>query len=131
MKRLALVLVLLVMHSCARKENPLKDLLPVQVQREYVLKETHSNSAEQAPEIARKQQVIRWETAVYRAKEAIQVDVYEMKSEGNAFEMMQKWNKSEGVVFFQGPYFVVVNSQAVPRNVLLEFTQDLQTKLKP
>lgn len=131
MNRRNLLVGLLLSTACARKENPLKDMLPVQVQREYVLKETHSNSPEQAPDLARKQGVLRWETALYRAKETIQVDLFQMKSEGNAFEMMQKWNKSEGAVFFQGPYFFVVNSQAVPRKVLLEFSQDLQSKLKP
>src|SRR3954471_8095968 len=86
--------------ACARKENPLKDLLPVQVQREYVLKETHSHPVEEAPELARTHGVRRWETAIYRAKDSVTVSVFEMGAEASAFEMMQKWNKADGVVFF-------------------------------
>jgi hypothetical protein len=54
-----------------------------------------------------------------------------MGSEGTAFEMMQKWNKADGVVFYKGPYFFVAASDQVPRQVLMEFVQDLQANLKP
>ena len=109
----------------------MKDMLPVQVQREWVLKETHANPIEQAPALARQQGVARWETALYRAKDEIAVQVFDMKAEANAFEMMQKWNKSEGPAFFKGQYFFVANSTVVPRQNLLEFVQDLQANLKP
>lgn len=130
MNRRTLLLLPMLGAGCARQENPLKDMLPVQVQREYVLKETHRNPVEQAPELARKLGLRRWETAVYRAKEEIDVQVFQMNAEANAFEMMQKWNKAEGAVFFKGPYVLVATSPTLPRQVVLEFVQDLRANLK-
>jgi len=129
-RRTLLVAALLGAAACARKETPLKDLLPVQVQREYVLKETHTRPLEEAPALARAQGLRRWEIAVYRAKDSITVNVFEMGAEASAFEMMQKWNKADGVVFFQGPHFFAVSSADVPRQNLMEFAQDLQVNLK-
>ena len=116
--------------GCARRDNPLKDALPVQIQLEWVLRETRTEPNEQAPDPIRNSGLKRWANATYRARGTINVRVFQMNAEASAFEMLQKWRKTDGLVFYKGPYFVVVDSSDVNRQMLAEFTQELQAQFK-
>ena len=130
MTRRLLILILFVIGGCARKDNPLKDALPIQVQREWVLKETRTMPNEEAPEVVKAQNLKRWMIATYRTSGTITVRVFQMSAETSAFELMQKWRKTEGLVFYKGPYFIVVDSADTSKTMLAEFAQELQSSFK-
>ena len=121
LNRRALIFLLVAACSCQRRDSGMpKDLLPVQVQRTWVLRETKTRSNDDAPALVRGLGLKHWMSATYRANGEIQLSVYEMNVEASAFELMQKWRNSDGPAFYKGPYFIV----APPGN--LEFLQALQ-----
>jgi hypothetical protein len=121
LNRRALIFLLLAAAACKRRDGGMpKDLLPVQVQRTWVLRETKIQPNEDAPALIRGLGLKHWMSATYRANGEIQITVYEMTTETSAFELMQKWRNSEGPAFNKGKYFVV----APPGN--LEFLGALQ-----
>jgi hypothetical protein len=127
---LPLTLAALITISCARPQNPLKDVLPVQVQRTWTLHETRNLTNEDAPKIISGQGLKRSLLAVYRGNGSIQVRIYEMGAEASAFELIQKWRQADGAAFYKGRYFVVADSGDVDRDTLSSFLQALQHDLK-
>jgi hypothetical protein len=125
LKRRALIFLLVAASSCQRRDSGMpKDLLPVQVRRTWVLRETKTRSNDDAPALIRGLGLKHWMSATYRANGEIQLSVYEMNVEASAFELMQKWRNSDGAAFYKGPYFVV----ARPGN--LEFLQALHDAMR-
>jgi hypothetical protein len=113
--------VLTAAAACKREDDGMpKNILPVQVQRTWVLRETKTQPNEDAPALIRGLGLKHWMSGTYRANGEIQITVYEMTTETSAFELMQKWRSSEGPAFNKGKYFVV----ASPGN--LEFLAALQ-----
>jgi hypothetical protein len=128
--RLRIVVVILIsLLSCAKRENPLKDVLPIQVQREWVLRETQTRSNEDAPEQIRRQGLRRWMIGTYHGNGTVRVRLFEMNVEASAFESAQKWHDSTTQAFHKGPCFVVVDSVEADRQTLSAFVQELQNTL--
>jgi hypothetical protein len=130
MPRLALALIAIVSLSCVRQPNPLKEILPVQVQRTWTLEEARPLPNEEAPAAIRAQGLKRSLVAGYRGNGRIHVRVFEMGGETTAFEMIQKWRQTDGLAFYKGPYFVVGESADVDRTTLSGFLQALQRDIK-
>jgi hypothetical protein len=124
LNRRALIFLLITAASCKRKDTGIPvGLLPVQVQRTWVLRETRTRSNDDAPALVRGLGLKQWMSATYRANGEIQISVYEMNVEASAFELMQKWRNSDGPAFNRGPYFI----QGPPGT--LEFINALQEAL--
>lgn len=115
--------------ACGPSGKALKDVLPVEVQRMWVLKETRSIAAADAPELVRGLGLKQALEAVYRANGTITVRLYEMHAEASAFELMQKWRQTESLAFHKGAYLVSASSGDVDPQTLREFTQALRTVL--
>src|SRR3954453_13625851 len=131
MARLFFVIVSVFLCSCARHSNPLKEILPVQVQRTFTLEEARPLAGENVPEIIRAQGSKQALFAVYKGgAERIRVLVFEMGSETSAFELIQKWRQSEGLGFYKRQDFVVAKGSDIDRTTLSEFLQALQKDMK-
>jgi hypothetical protein len=130
MPRLVLALIAIISISCAGQRNPLKEILPVQVQRTWTLEEARTLPNEEAPAAIRAQGLKRSLIAVYRGNGRIRVRVFEMSGETTAFEMIQKWRQTDGLAFYRGRYFVVGESGDVDRTTLSGFLQALQRDIK-
>lgn len=127
---LRLVLALFVsLVGCSTRENPLKDVLPVQVQREWVLRETQTQPLDDAPAQIRALGLRRWITGAYYGNGRIRVRLFQMSVEASAFESAQKWHDTATPAFHKGPYFVVVDSADADRLSLSAFVQELQNTL--
>jgi hypothetical protein len=130
MPRLFFLFAALLTVSCARRSDPLKDALPVQVQRTWTLQETRSLQIEDAPVIICTQNPKRALLAVYHGNGTIQIRVYGMGVEASAFELIQKWRQADGLAIYKGPYFVVAESGDVDQATLAGFLRALQHDLK-
>lgn len=130
MTRLPLTLAVLLTISCGRPQNPLKEVLPVQVQRTWTLHEARNLPIEDAPTIINGQGLKRSLLAVYRGNGTIRIRLYEMGVEASAFELIQKWRQPDGAAFYKGRYFVVADSSDVDRDTLSSFLQALHHDLK-
>ena len=121
-------MMLMLLGSCARKENPLKDALPVQVQREWRLHDTAEVPVEQVPEKLRKLGVKAAIVAHYEAGGTVTVRLYRIGPA--AFEAMQTWHDAQAVGFYKDSTFGTVEAPTLGRQELLGFVQDLQQNLK-
>src|SRR3954454_11174617 len=130
MPRLILAYAALLLCACSRPSNPLKDILPVQVQRTWTLEETRALRAEEAPAVIRAQGLQRALLATYRGGSHIRVRLFEMGSQTSAFEMIQKWRQTDGLAIYKGPYFLVAESSDADQATLSGFVQALQHDLK-
>jgi hypothetical protein len=118
------------MPGCARKANPLKDALPVQVQREWRLHDTEAQPNENASEVVRNLGLRQWLIANYHANGVVRVRLFEMTSEAGAFEARQKWKLSDGIAVTKGQHLAIVDSGSLIGQELIGFAQDLETNMK-
>jgi hypothetical protein len=130
MARLLIVLAAVYAASCARTSSPLKDILPVQVQRTWTLEEAKVLPNDEAPAAIRAQGLQRAVSAVYRGNGRIRLRVFEMGGETSAFELIQKWRQTDGLAFYKGKYFVVGETNDADRATLSGFLQALQREIK-
>ncbi|MBI1895543.1 MAG: hypothetical protein HYZ57_12865 [Acidobacteria bacterium] len=115
--------------ACRRSEPPVSEILPPTVQDRWKLAGTSTIPAEQTPGVVRSLGVARAFRAVYRAEKQITVDLYEMRGETSAFELIQKWRQSEAPAFHKGRYFVTASGDA-PES-LRAFLAALERAMKP
>ena len=116
--------------GCTRPAKSLKDALPGQVQRAWILKKTEVLPSEEAPAMIRSlglRQAIR---AVYEGNGSITVRMFEMNVEASAFELIQKWRQRDGLALYKGPYFFVAQGEGVDQATLSSFLQAFQQELK-
>ena len=116
--------------ACTRPAKSLKDALPGQVQRAWILKQTEALPAEEAPSLIRSlglRQAIR---AVYEGNGSITVSVFEMNVDASAFELIQKWRQQDGLAMYKGSYFFVVQGKGTDQATLSAFLQAFQRELK-
>ncbi len=116
--------------ACSRKQNSLKDVLPVQVQREWRLHDAEVQPNSAAPDAARRSGLQSWAVAHYTANSPVTVRLFRF-SPGVAFEAYQKWPKTDGISFFKDPYLAVANSPSLSPQELSGFVQDLLTQIRP
>ncbi|HUS05907.1 MAG TPA: hypothetical protein VMZ52_06420 [Bryobacteraceae bacterium] len=132
MERRVFLVVLLLGAACSRaKEESLSKVLPVQVQRSWVLKETRNLGMDDAPPLIRSLGLKRALAAVYKTNTEIRLRVFEMGAETSSFEVMQKWRQADGAAFYKGPYFVVIETTNTDPESLKEFVKALQVELGP
>ena len=129
MSRLLFVLAALVAASCVRS-NPLKEILPIQVQRAWTLDETHVIPNEEVADSIRRAGLKQALFAGYRGNGRIRVRVFDMGSDASALEVLQKWPPSDGLAFYKGRYFVLGEANDVDRATLSSFLQALHHDLK-
>jgi hypothetical protein len=116
-----LVLSLLPALCACRTEAPTR-ALPEQV-ADYRRVSLEPGSA---PEDIAQRGVAQAVRAAYQGKARVAVEVYQMKSETSAFELVQKWRAEPGrVAFHSGRNFVVISS-TLPQPELVAFSQALQ-----
>jgi hypothetical protein len=117
--------------SCGRPSQSLKDRLPGQVQRAWILKQTETLPAEEAPAVVRSLGMRQAIKAGYEGNGHITVKVFEMNVEASAFELIQKWRQQDGLAMYKGPYFFVAEGngpdQAAVSSFLRAFQQELKT----
>ena len=130
MDRRSVVVLLLCLSSCRGPNPTLKDLLPVQVQRTWTLRETKALPVEEAPAMIRSLGLKRAISAEYEGNPTLRIRVYEMSSQTVAFEMIQKWPQKDGMAFYKGRYFVVADADRPDRAVVTSFLQSLEAEMK-
>ncbi|MGH9632002.1 MAG: hypothetical protein ACRD7E_27165, partial [Bryobacteraceae bacterium] len=124
-----IILACALLAACGRSEESLKDALPVQVQRIWVLKATSEIPNEQAPAMIRSLGLKRAIAATYGAEKEIQVRVYEMDVAASAFELIQKWKQADGLAIYKGSYFAVAPADDSNRVQVGEFLRGFQQEL--
>ena len=129
MPRFFFVLALLLAGSCAQPD-PLKAILPIQVQRAWTLEETRVLPNDEVADVIRKAGLKRALLAGYRGNGRIRVRVFDMGNGASALEVLQRWPPSSGPAFYKGNYFVLGEATDVDRATLSSFLQALQRDLK-
>ena len=129
MSRFLLVLAALFAVSCVQS-NPLREVLPVQVQRAWTLDETHVIPNEEVADVIRRAGLKRALLAGYRGNGRIRVRVFDMGNDASALEVLQKWPQSDGPAFYKGKYFVLGEANDVDRATLSSFLQALHREMK-
>jgi hypothetical protein len=108
----------------------LKDALPNQVQRAWILKRTEALPAEESPAIIRSLGLRQAIKAVYEGNGEITIRVFEMKVEASAFELIQKWRQQDGLAMYKGAFFFVADGKGTDQGTLSSFLQAFQQELK-
>jgi len=116
--------------ACTRPARALKDMLPGQVQRAWILKHTQALPAEEAPAMIRSLGLRQGIKAVYEGNGSITIRLFEMNAEASAFEMIQKWRQQDGLALYRGPYFFIAAGQGTDQATLSSFLQAFQQELK-
>jgi hypothetical protein len=130
LNRRSILLLFTLSAACTRPSKALKDLLPNQVQRAWILKRTEALPAEESPAIIRSlglRQAIR---ASYEGNGEITVKLFEMNVEASAFELIQKWRQQDGLAMYKGPFFFVAEGKVADQATLSSFLQAFQQELK-
>ena len=117
--------------GCAKTQRDLHKILPETIPSGWVREDQRAMTAEDAPQFIRDAGLNQWMQASYRGTGRITVKIYELKSETNAFELMQKWRRDKDeTAFYKGPLFVTAAAATnEARPVLDQFTRDLQSKI--
>ncbi len=92
-------------------------------------RETHEPlQAEAVPEQVRALGLCCSERATYQGPGRLAVSVYRMTTSAGAFELMQKWRRSEGSTYFaEGVAFVVIEAQEADSAAVRAASQQLQS----
>lgn len=115
--------------SCARTPAELKEAVPKTVAG-YQLQKTDPLPKEETPAMIQSMGMKAAVRAHYSGPEKITVRVFEMNTEASAFEMIQKWNQSEGLASYKGRYFFAVDSQGQSQGTLATFVKGLEQSLQ-
>lgn len=116
--------------ACKRADRNLTGMLPVQVQRAWTLKQTAALAQEDSPAILQTLGVRRGLRARYQGNGAITVRLFEMPTQTNAFEAIQKWNQKEGLAFYKSEFFVIANGEGPDQATVSSFLAELERELK-
>jgi hypothetical protein len=116
--------------ACTRPSKSLKEVLPGQVQRAWILKQTMALPAEEAPALVRSLGLHQAIRAVYEGNGSVTVRLFEMKVEASAFELVQKWRPQDGLAMYKGPYFFVAEGKGADQATLASFLHAFQQELK-
>lgn len=60
----------------------------------------------------------------YTGPAIVNVQVFRMRSETSAFELMQKWRQSDGIAGYKGPYFMVARGDQAA-NIIRELSKSV------
>ena len=88
MRTFCVIVLIAVLAGCGRPASQLKDVLPVEVQRIWTLKQTTNVSPEQGPELLRSLAFRRALESRYEGNGTITVKLFEMNVEASAFELI-------------------------------------------
>ena len=116
--------------ACTRTPKSLKEALPVQVQRAWILKRTQPLPAEEAPALIRSLGLRQAIKGTYEGNGNITVRLFEMNVEVSAFELIQKWRQQDGLAMYKGPYFFVAQGVGTDQATLSAFLEAFQQELK-
>ena len=129
MHRLLFVIVPLFTASCVQSD-PLKEVLPIQVQRAWKLENTRIIPSTEVADAIRKVGLKRALVASYRGNGNIRVRVFDMGNDAGSLEILQRWRPSDGPAFYKGRYFVLGEADDVDQTTLSSFLQALQRDMK-
>ena len=129
MHRLLFVIVPLFAASCVQSD-PLKEILPIQVQRAWKLENTRIIPSTEVADAIRKVGLKRALVASYRGNGNIRVRVFDMGNDAGSLELLQRWRPSDGPAFYKGRYFVLGEADDVDQTTLSSFLQALQRDMK-
>ena len=129
MHRLLFVIVPLFAASCVQSD-PLKEILPIQVQRAWKLENTRIIPSTEVADAIRKVGLKRALVASYRGNGSIRVRVFDMGNDAGSLEILQRWRPSDGPAFYKGRYFVLGEADDVDQTTLSSFLQALQRDMK-
>ena len=130
MRILCVTSLLTLVLGCNRSSPNLKDVLPVEVQRIWTLKQTTNLAPEQAPELVRALGLRRALQARYEGNGVINLQVFEMNADASAFELIQKWRQQDGLAVYKGTYFLVAKAGGADREMTASFLQVLRETLR-
>jgi hypothetical protein len=116
--------------SCARAGKSLREILPNQVQRAWILKRTETLPAEEAPAVVRSLGMKQGINAIYEGNGSISVRLFEMTAEASAFELIQKWRQHDGLAMYKGRYFFVAVPVGPDQATVSAFLQAFQKELR-
>jgi hypothetical protein len=116
--------------ACMRPSKTLREILPGQVQRAWILKKTDALPTEESPAMIRSLGLRQAIKAVYEGNGSISIRLYEMNVEASAFELIQKWRQQDGLAMYKGPYFFVAEAKGIDQGTLSSFLQAFQQELQ-
>lgn len=123
------VLVLAACGAGKKTSDALPEALPVQVQREWRLHDATIQPLDAVPQSFQALRPKAWVLAHYQANGMVTIRLFETRSDGTAFEAMQKWHDPAALGFYKGKYFGTAESDKLSREELAGFVQDLQQNL--
>jgi hypothetical protein len=126
MNRRRCLLLFIVLAACTAPAKRWDEVLPQQAgewQRHSV------SELSQIPPLIAGMGVEAAASATYGGRGTIRVDVFRMKAETSAFELIQKWRQSDGLAVYKGPYFLVAQSGADPASARIVL-QALQQSIR-
>ena len=119
----------LALGAC-RQRTPLPSLLPETVANVWRRTSLRELSVSDAPDPVPRSSIRRLEIAGYEGPGKLEARVYEMSSQGVAFDLVQRWRPSADTVFFnQGEFLVVVKWEQADRQALRDFVRELESRL--
>jgi hypothetical protein len=129
LQRRRIIILLTLTAACARPSKTLKEILPGQVQRAWILKRTEALPSEESPAVVRSLGLRQAIKGVYEGNGSITVRLFQMNAEASAFELIQKWRQQDGLALYKGPYFFVAEANGPDQGTVSSFLQAFQQQL--
>ncbi|MEJ7607169.1 MAG: hypothetical protein WKF37_13110 [Bryobacteraceae bacterium] len=118
----------LLLLSCSQPTKSLAEVLPTQF-GSWSRRRIRPISPDRYPPLIAGLGVSKAASADYEGEGRIQLQIYEMKVETSAFELIQKWQQRDGLAIYKGPYFVVAKSRESDPKVVAGFLREFKLKL--
>ena len=122
MTRRNLMWVSLCVIGCSRSKKRIEEALPQQV---GTWRRGDVSKVAQQPEVVSNLGVEDAAQATYSGAGNVTVQVFRMRAETSAFELMQKWRQQDGIATYKGSYFFVARSEGADNVAVLAFLRDL------
>lgn len=116
------LLISSVTAGCTRTARPLADVLPMDLAG--VWKRSQVTSLSDIPALISQAGPAESAETTYTGPATVNVQVFRMRSETSAFELMQKWRQSDGIAGYKGPYFMVAHGDQAA-NIIRELSKSV------
>ncbi len=118
----------ILLTSCSQPSKSLAEVLPTQL-GSWSRRRLRAISADSYPPLIARLGVSKGAAASYESEGRIEVQIFEMKVETSAFELIQKWPQQDGLAIYKGPYFAIGTSRDAGRDKVGMLLRELQSKL--
>jgi hypothetical protein len=124
MRRRALFVVFIGLAGCGKAARPFEEVLPEQIAGGW--QRNNLTSIRNVPQVVSQLGLEEGVETTYQGSGAVHVQLFRMRAETSAFELMQKWRPDQGVAAYKGPYFFVATSQGAAPHAVAALLRALQ-----